>query len=302
MFIKRVNMSSFETVKSCPVCAGTAFSPFLYCKDYLVSNQTFNIQACNTCGFRLTNPRPDASSIGGYYQSDEYISHNDSGGGLIGTVYKGVRSYTLRSKLALINSLTKKKGHLLDVGCGTGSFLETCQKDNWQITGMEPDAGARSVAMAKLNTTLASSLAEVPLKKYDVITLWHVLEHIAELEETVNRFHQLLSDSGSLLVAVPNSDSYDADAFGAYWAAFDVPRHLHHFTPETIKRLFEKHGFNLVAKKPMVFDSFYISMLSSRYQTGQTDYLKSVRTGLESNWRARKTGNWSSLIYIFRKA
>ncbi|QJD77951.1 class I SAM-dependent methyltransferase [Spirosoma rhododendri] len=295
-------MSSFETVQYCPVCSGTIFSSYVSCKDYLVSNQTFEIQSCDACGFRLTNPRPDAASIGQYYKSEEYISHNDSGGGLIGTVYKGVRSYTLRAKLALINSLVEKKGRLLDVGCGTGSFLETCQKDNWQIAGMEPDADARSVAKSKLNVALASSLAEVPQNQYNVITLWHVLEHIAELEKTVARFHQLLDDSGSLLIAVPNSDSYDAQTFGPYWAAFDVPRHLHHFTPETIKRLFEKHSFKLADKKPMVFDSFYISMLSSRYQTGQTDYLQSIRTGLQSNLRARKTGNWSSLIYIFKKA
>jgi 2-polyprenyl-3-methyl-5-hydroxy-6-metoxy-1,4-benzoquinol methylase len=198
--------------------------------------------------------------------------------------------------------LGNAKGQLLDVGCGTGSFLETCQKDGWQIAGMEPDADARSVATAKLNISLASTLADVPLSKYNIITLWHVLEHIAELDETIDRFHQLLSDSGSLLIAVPNSDSYDAHTFGAYWAAFDVPRHLHHFTPKTIRLLFEKHRFNLVAQKPMVFDSFYISMLSSRYQAGDTDYLKSIRTGLQSNWHARKTGNWSSLIYIFKKA
>jgi len=295
-------MASLETSSACPVCTGTSFSPFLSCTDYLVSNKIFTIQSCNRCGFRLTNPRPDAASIGQYYKSDAYISHNDSGGGVIGTIYKGVRSYTLRSKLALINSLVKRPGKLLDVGCGTGSFLETCQIAGWAITGMEPDDDARRVASEKLSTPLAERLADVPADQYDVITLWHVLEHVADLDSTIARFHQLLSDSGSLLIAVPNSDSYDATVFGPHWAAYDVPRHLHHFTPTTIKPLFEQRGFTLVDQKPMPFDAFYISMLSTRYQNGRTDYVKSFLTGLTSNRRAKRTGNWSSLIYIFQKA
>lgn len=295
-------MASLETIVACPVCAGTSFSPFLSCKDYLVSDKTFAIQSCDQCGFRMTNPRPDAASIGQYYKSDAYISHNDSGGGIIDTVYKGVRSYTLRSKLALINSLAKRPGNLLDVGCGTGSFLETCQAAGWTISGMEPDDDARRIASEKLKTPIAERLTDVSANKYDVITLWHVLEHIADLESTITRFHQLLSDSGSLLIAVPNSDSYDAKVFGQYWAAYDVPRHLHHFTPTTIKPLFAKNGFTLMAQKPMPFDAFYISMLSTRYQIGRTDYVKSFLTGLASNRQARRTGDWSSLIYIFQKA
>lgn len=295
-------MFSLETISACPVCNGTSFSPFLSCQDYLISHKTFAIQACDQCGFRMTNPRPDAASIGQYYKSDAYISHNDSGGGVIDTIYKRVRSYTLRSKLALINSLVKKPGRLLDMGCGTGSFLETCQAADWTVTGMEPDDDARRIASEKLNIPIAASLADVPTNPYDVITLWHVLEHIADLRSTVNQFHNLLSDTGSVLIAVPNSDSYDAKVFGAHWAAYDVPRHLHHFTPSTIKPLFEQEGFKLVTQKPMPFDAFYISMLSTRYQTGKTDYIKSIKTGLQSNLQARKTGNWSSLIYIFQKA
>lgn len=295
-------MASLETISACPVCAGTSFSPFLSCKDYLISDKTFAIQSCNQCGFRMTNPRPDASSIGEYYKSDAYISHNDNGGGLIDTVYKGVRSYTLRSKLALINSLAKQPGKLLDVGCGTGSFLETCQVAGWTISGMEPDNDARRIASEKLKTPIAERLTDIPDNKYDVITLWHVLEHVADLESTITRFYQLLNDSGSLLIAVPNSDSHDAKTFGQYWAAYDVPRHLHHFTPTTIKPLFEQRGFTLVTQKPMPFDAFYISILSTRYQTGRTDYVKSFLTGLASNRQAKRTGNWSSLIYIFQKA
>lgn len=285
------------------MCGNNQFKPFLTCKDYLVSGQTFNIQSCTSCNFRFTNPRPDASSIGSYYQSEDYVSHNDESHGLINTVYRLVRNYTLRSKLSLINKLNGKAGRLLDVGCGTGAFLETCQQGGWTVQGMEPDENARAVAQKKLSTELKPSLNElIGAEPYDIITLWHVLEHITDLNKTIPQLRELLNYSGTLLIAVPNSDSYDAAYFQEYWAAYDVPRHVHHFTPSTIQLLFKKHGFSLVNTKPMVFDAFYIAMLSSRYQTGKTDYLKSFRVGVKSNTEAKRTGNSSSLIYQFQKA
>lgn len=291
-----------ETVNQCPVCGNGAFSLYLTCEDYLVSNQKFTIQQCKKCGFRLTNPRPDERSIGAYYKSDQYVSHNDKSGGLVNTAYRLVRDYTLRSKLSLINKLNGKPGRILDVGCGTGAFLEICRNGGWQVTGMEPDPDARAVAVEKLKAEIKPSLKLIDgIQPFDIISLWHVLEHIHDLTESIQLLHQLLIDKGTLLIAVPNSDSYDAHYFREYWAAYDVPRHLYHFTPSTIEPLFNKHGFTLVDKKPMVFDAFYIAMLSSRYQTGKTDYIKSVQTGLASNAEARRTGNSSSLIYLFNK-
>jgi 2-polyprenyl-3-methyl-5-hydroxy-6-metoxy-1,4-benzoquinol methylase len=292
-----------ETVTQCPVCGNSTFSPFLVCEDYLVSNQKFKIQQCQQCNFRLTNPRPDNNSIGAYYKSDQYVSHNDKGGGLINTAYRLVRNYTLRSKLTLINKLTGKPGKILDVGCGTGAFLESCREGGWLVTGMEPDPDARAIAREKLKADIKPDLkALAGTEPFDIISLWHVLEHIPNLDESINQLRQLLAEQGTLLIAVPNSDSYDAQLFREYWAAYDVPRHLHHFTPSTIELLFNKHGFKLVKQLPMVFDAFYIAMLSTRYQTGGTDYLKSIQVGLSSNARARKTGNSSSLIYLFKKA
>ncbi|MCK8491998.1 class I SAM-dependent methyltransferase [Spirosoma sp. RP8] len=292
-----------ETVSACPVCGNQLFIPFLVCKDYLVSNQNFTIEQCKECGFRLTNPRPDAASIGSYYKSDQYISHNDESSGLVSTAYRLVRNYTLQSKLKLINELSGGQGRLLDVGCGTGAFLDTCKQGGWQVAGMEPDPDARAIAEKKLATTIQPNLGALEgTQPFDSISLWHVLEHIPDLNETIPQLDRLLTQSGTLLIAVPNSNSYDANYFKEYWAAYDVPRHLHHFTPSTIKQLFQKHGLRLVGQRPMVFDAFYIAMLSTRYIAGKTDYLKSVQVGLKSNAQAKQTGNSSSLIYLFKKA
>ncbi|MFD2573956.1 class I SAM-dependent methyltransferase [Spirosoma soli] len=291
-----------ETVIQCPVCGKDLFRPYMTCKDYLVSSQEFTIQQCESCSFRFTNPRPDPSSIGSYYKSDQYISHNDSGSGLINVAYRAVRNYTLRSKLNLINRLNGNAGSLLDVGCGTGAFLQICKSGGWQVMGMEPDDDARRISADKLQIVIKQRLSDFSdTNKFDVITLWHVLEHIADLNEAVSKLHELLDSRGTLLIAVPNSDSYDAQFFKQYWAAYDVPRHLHHFTPSTIQQLFQKHNLKLIDKRPMVFDAFYIAMLSTQYISGETDYLKSVRVGLTSNNYAKQTGHYSSLIYIFKQ-
>lgn len=295
-------MSDLETVDECPVCSNSQFKPFVVCKDYLVSKQDFAIQECIECGFRITNPRPDKKSIGNYYQSQEYTSHNDNSTGLINSVYRLVRGYTLKSKLNLINELNAGAGRILDVGCGTGAFLETCKSAGWAITGMEPDENARSVAQQKLSAAIQPDLIKLTKESpFDIITLWHVLEHITDLNETIEKLSHMLATKGSILIAVPNSASFDAQYFNEYWAAYDVPRHVHHFVPSSIETLFEKHGLKLVAKKPMKFDAFYIAMLSTRYKTGKTDYLESIRVGLRSNNDAKRTGNWSSVIYVLKK-
>ncbi|GAB3501411.1 hypothetical protein GCM10027341_28210 [Spirosoma knui] len=169
--------------------------------------------------------------------------------------------------------------------------------------GMEPDSDAREKAIDKLQIPVQASLEDIgDTQSYDIISLWHVLEHIADLEKAIVKLHSLLSKNGTLLIAVPNSASYDAMHFQQYWAAYDVPRHLYHFTPSTIQPLFNKYGFKLVDKKPMLFDAFYIAMLSTQYQTGKTDYVKSVQVGVQSNLKAGRSGQYSSITYLFRKA
>jgi 2-polyprenyl-3-methyl-5-hydroxy-6-metoxy-1,4-benzoquinol methylase len=291
-----------EEVKECPICKSTRQSLFLECEDYTVSHEVFQIKQCGQCGFKFTSPRPAPDELGRYYKSEEYVSHSDTKKGLINKLYHGVRSHTLIKKLQLVLKYSSK-GKILDFGCGTGAFLDICKRDGWEVYGIEPDDGARKLAIERSGIkTFAdrdSFAASNPGLKFDAITLWHVLEHIPDLEEWFSFIDLHLKPSGKIFIAVPNCSSHDAKKFGKYWAAYDVPRHLWHFTPKDIETLFGKHGYGLLETLPMVFDSYYVSMLSNKYMTGSTKPLFSFLTGLASNIKANATGkSFSSQIYV----
>ena len=291
--------NQLETLSACPICKHTELTSFLTCKDYTVSQEDFSIVACKNCGFRFTNPRPREEAIGRYYQSENYISHSNTKKGLVDKVYHLVRNYTLKSKLNLLNSLGTKSKKLLDIGCGTGMFIKVCQDNGWQVTGVEPDEGVRQLATDQTKTEIESTIWELDQSaKYDVITMWHVLEHVHQLEKYTLWLSQHLNPNGKLVIAVPNLESLDAQTYKEKWAAYDVPRHLYHFRQQDIKHLFELRDFKIEQTLPMYFDSFYVSMLSTKYKEGKTNYLEAVMSGLKSNWKAVKTKEYSSLIYI----
>ncbi|MES2519513.1 MAG: class I SAM-dependent methyltransferase [Bacteroidota bacterium] len=292
-----------EQLNNCPVCQESTFNDFLQVQDYTVSQKKFEIVSCSNCGFKFTNPRPDQNEIGEYYKAESYISHTNTSKGLISKIYHTVRTFTLKSKLNLINSLYPQKGKLLDVGCGTGMFLNVCREDGWKVNGIEPDTGARQIAeeinKATIKTEILSSFKN---EQFDIITMWHVLEHVHLLDDTIDWLSERLSKEGSLIIAVPNHESKDAAIYGKQWAAYDVPRHLYHFSQKSINQLFEQKGFLLEKTLPMKFDSFYVSMLSTKYQSGKINYLKAFIDGLKSNLSAgSNNGNYSSLIYVFKK-
>ena len=293
-----------ETLSSCPVCNNKSFIHFLTCKDYTTSQENFDIISCDSCSLKFTNPRPAAAEIGPYYKSDEYISHTNSKKGLINQLYQIVRSFTLKQKVNLINSYANNKS-ILDYGCGTGEFLNACKNDGYTVEGFEPDSDARKLAINNYGITVycGDELNIVSNSSKNVITLWHVLEHVHDLEGLLNNLSRILQRDGTLFIAVPNHTSYDAKLYGEYWAAYDVPIHLYHFSPETIKKLLEKFGFSLKQTLPMNFDSFYVSMLSEKYKTGATNLPKAFFNGLISNLKASgDKQNYSSQIYIFQKA
>lgn len=292
-----------KTISQCIVCGSDQFSPFLTCKDYTVSQENFNIVSCNSCGFKFTNPRPDDAILGDYYKAEEYISHTNTKKGLVNKLYHLVRSRTLKKKLDLVKSYVPR-GTILDYGCGTGMFLETCKNAGWETFGMEPDDEARKIA-SKSNLNLFSDKGRINTyitdKQFDVITLWHVLEHVTDMEETLSFFKRRLTKKGILIIAVPNHVSFDARHYKEHWAAFDVPRHLHHFEKKTIKKLVEGSGFQLRETLPMKFDSYYVSLLSEKYKLGKTNMLKAFLIGLRSNLSASHE-TYSSSIYVFSHA
>jgi 2-polyprenyl-3-methyl-5-hydroxy-6-metoxy-1,4-benzoquinol methylase len=293
-----------ENLTACPICDNRSFRPFLVCTDYTVSKKEFNIVCCDACGFKFTNPRPLESDLGAYYQSEDYISHSNTRKGLISKLYQSVRNYTLRKKLALVNKLNKGKGVILDIGCGTGEFLHTCSQAGWNTIGIEPDPGARKFGSEgyKLDIRDEGSLNSFQEGAYDIITMWHVLEHVPHLNERITQVKRLLKPKGHIIIAVPNCSSKDAAKYGRYWAAWDVPRHLYHFTPNDIRRLIEKHGMKVEQVLPMRFDSYYVSMLSEKYKTGKVRLASAFFSGFSSNAAASSAGEtWSSQIYIISK-
>jgi 2-polyprenyl-3-methyl-5-hydroxy-6-metoxy-1,4-benzoquinol methylase len=289
-------------LKNCPVCTGTELGHYLTVKDHSISGESFNISTCKSCGFRFTNPIPTEETIGKYYQSEDYISHSDTNKGIINKLYHLVRKQSLKSKLNLINKAVPNKGTILDIGCGTGYFLQSCKENGWKIEGMEPDPNARLLAEKNTGQSIYTDLFSVKEeKKYDVITLWHVLEHVHKLNKSIQHIHKLLKPNGVLVIAVPNHLSYDSVIYETFWAAYDVPRHLYHFTQMDMNKLLIKHNFTQTDLKPMVFDSFYVSMLSDKYKYGKTNYFRAFLNGFQSNTKAASQKNYSSLIYVFKK-
>lgn len=296
---------TLETLKSCPSCGNDSFTNSLTCIDYTYSKDSFLIVECTTCKLHFTNPRPTEFVIGKYYDSPEYVSHTDTNSGLLFTLYGIVKNYTLKQKRKLLESLTTDKS-VLDYGAGSGDFSAELASNDWSVTSYEPDPNARKRILEKHSgIQLANELKSVEKESKSIITLWHVLEHVHELTETVNQFHRILKTNGTLLIAVPNHTSYDAKFYGSEWAAYDVPRHLYHFNPETLEKLMIANGFRLEQIKPMWFDSFYVSLLSEK-NSGTSSLIGWPRAfiiGLISNLKAlSSTEKCSSVIYILKKA
>ena len=293
-----------EQINSCPVCGTTKFSIYLECTDYTVSQKTFKIDQCDACDFLFTNPRPNKNEIGPYYQSSAYISHTNAKKGLFNKAYQIIRNYAIGQKIKLITGLLKRKSDikLLDIGCGTGEFLAGCIKKGWNGVGVEPSESARVQGIENYNLSVFDEkFLKTTKDRFDVITLWHVLEHVHDLNERLDQIKALLSSKGIVIIAVPNNDSADCNEYGGSWAAWDVPRHLYHFTPKTIKELMVKHGLRHAYSAPMVFDSYYVSLLSTHYKYGKKNYLKAIKSGMLSNQSTK--GNpekYSSVIYCFK--
>lgn len=271
-------------------------------KDHSVSGEEFQLIQNPEYGFLETIPQPSSDALPGYYQSEDYISHTDAQRNLFEKVYHSVRKISLKSKLNLINSFSLEEKNLLDIGCGTGGFLQTAQQNDWNVSGIEPNQDARKIANTKTNDSVfdTSELSTFKNNSFDVITLWHVLEHLPDLENQISIFKRLLKSNGRLIIAVPNYKSYDAKYYKQFWAAYDVPRHLWHFNQSSISKLVSKKAFEVIKVKPMWFDAFYVSLLSEKYKSGKMNTVRGFWIGLLSNIKALSSKEASSLIYTIK--
>ncbi|MDX1761986.1 MAG: class I SAM-dependent methyltransferase [Christiangramia sp.] len=276
--------------------ASISSQPKMICKDHLVSGEKFNILEYEK-GILKTEPVPE--DLSKYYESEEYISHTDSTRNLQDRVYQIVKSYMLSKKAKWIRR-NIKHGNILDFGAGTGEFLNKMKSYYWNVEGVEPNKLARELGVLK-GLNLKADLSKISDKEFDVISLWHVLEHLPDFENKIQEFQNLLNDNGILVIAVPNYNSYDAKFYKENWAAWDVPRHLWHFSRNGIKEKFLELGFELFDEKPLKFDSYYVSLLSEKNKKGISNPIKAFYRGYISNLKARRSGEYSSMVYFFRK-
>jgi 2-polyprenyl-3-methyl-5-hydroxy-6-metoxy-1,4-benzoquinol methylase len=272
---------------------------FLKVKDYSVSQETFDLYYDETLDMLITHPQPSLENLGKYYESEDYISHTDNKRSLFEKLYHFIKSIALKNKLNLINSQQSNKGRLLDIGAGTGDFLLVAKNDGWQTIGVEPSDRAKAIAKSK-GISFVEQTSELESNSFDVISMWHVLEHVPDLDQQIKELKRLLKPTGTLIVAVPNFKSFDAQHYGKFWAAFDVPIHFWHFSKTAIKLLFEKEEIQLEKVLPMKFDSFYVSLLSEKYKSGKMNFVKAFFTGLKSNWKAKTNFEYSSHIYVLK--
>ncbi|GAA3751341.1 class I SAM-dependent methyltransferase [Flavobacterium ginsengisoli] len=272
---------------------------FLTVKDHSVSKEIFDLYYDEELDMLITSPQPELQNLGKYYESEDYISHTDNKRSLFEKAYHFVKNIALKNKLNLINSQQSKKGKLLDIGAGTGDFLLTAKNDGWETIGVEPSDRAKNIAKEK-GISFVEETSTLESNSLDVITMWHVLEHVPDLELQIQELKRLLKPTGTLIVAVPNYKSFDANHYQTFWAAYDVPIHFWHFSKKSIQVLFERVDMKLEKILPMKFDSFYVSLLSEKYKTGKMNYIKAFFVGLKSNLKAKNTKEYSSHIYVLK--
>ena len=272
---------------------------FITVKDFSVSGESFSLLLNEEYQILKTHPQPTLDKLGSYYEFEDYISHTDGKRTLFEKMYHFIKRKAIRDKVKLINSYQPVKGRILDIGAGTGDFLLECKNQNWDILGIEPNDKAKGIAVGK-GIKFGDTIEKLESNSFDVITMWHVLEHVPDVEHQVAELKRLLKPSGTIIIAVPNFKSYDANYYKEFWAAYDVPRHLWHFSKTAIEKLFDKQNMNLEDIKPMWFDSFYVSLLSEKYKSRKMNFISGFFIGLISNVSGLFKKEFSSHIYVLK--
>ena len=293
-------MKKLRHIEKCPVCSSKELSAYITTKDYFFTQEEFTLSKCDNCNFVFTNPIPEEQEK--YYETTNYLSHNTSDNGAIGKLYNKLRNINIKRKYKLVSSYIAT-GSILDIGCGTGELLNFFKENNWSVTGVEPNDTARAFTKSnyKIEINEEDKLDQFEANSFDVITMWHVLEHVPDLNKRIKQISNLLKKDGTIFIALPNLDSPDSKKYKKYWSALDVPRHLYHFTQNSFTELISKHNMKLIHAEPMKFDAYYVSMLSEKYLQNSMYLPSAFITGLISNLKARKKNNYSSMIYVVKK-
>ena len=291
------------TNNKCPWCGSDKAQINLWLKDEFLTKEDFHICECLSCGLLYTMPRPEKEKIGAYYKSEEYYSHQENKKGFIPRLYESIKRINLKNKYRLATE-GLKVGKMLDIGCGVGDYIHFAEKHGWECTGVEPSEDAKAIAQKRMKGNIINSqeLENIPEETFDVITMWHVLEHIDDLRWQIAQLQRLVKTNGRIVIAVPNYKSYDGQYYKECWAAYDVPRHLNHFDRTTLTKIFKAQGLKLEKTEKLVWDAYYISYLSEQYKHHAFPLIKGAYRGLVSNCKARRSGEWSSLVYIFEKS
>jgi 2-polyprenyl-3-methyl-5-hydroxy-6-metoxy-1,4-benzoquinol methylase len=286
----------------CPWCGSEKAQINLWLKDEFLSKEDFHICECLNCGLSYTMPRPNKEKIGEYYKSEEYYSHQENKKGFIPRLYESVKKVNLKHKYNLATQ-GLNVGKMLDIGCGVGDFLHTAEEHGWTCTGVEPSEDAKAIAKTKTKANIINSedMEKIPDATFDLITMWHVLEHVDDLKWQIEQLHRLTKTKGRIVIAVPNYKSYDAQYYKELWAAYDVPRHLSHFNKNVLTKIFKSKNLELVRTDKLIWDAYYISYMSEQYKQHKFPLLKGAFRGCISNCKARHTKEWSSMVYIFEK-
>lgn len=293
-----------EKLNSCLVCGHTTLNKELTCKDFVASGESFDLYRCAHCTFLFTNPRPDFNQIGPYYQSDRYVSHagDKKDFSFMYKVYDWVRDYSIKQKISHIKTY-KPSGKLMDLGCGLGYFLHGVVNDGaFQALGVDVSQEAVEYVKNKFGHHVQneSDLDNLEPESFDVITQWHVLEHVHLLNERMEQLKKLLKKDGYLFIAVPNSNSWDAKHYKEFWDGYDVPRHLYHFNQKSFTELMQRHGFKVVETRSMPFDAPYISMRSEVHQGNKFEFIRGAISGLRSTISAQRNNDHSSLLFVVK--
>lgn len=288
--------------KTCPWCGSEDSHIHLWIRDEFLSHEEFQIHECPKCGLLFTEPRPSKEKIGEYYKSEEYYSHQENKHGFIPKIYEKVKSVNLKKKYR-ISTKGMKTGKVLDIGCGVGDFLHTMEQKGWECTGVEPSKDAKNIARKRIKGKLFAPEEVIKMQEasFDLITMWHVLEHVDDLKWELEQLTRLIKPDGRIVIAVPNYKSYDAQFYKELWAAYDVPRHLNHFNQKTLANIFKTKGLNLVQTDKLIWDAYYISYMSEQYKHHSLPLLRGVFRGWISNCKARKSWEWSSMVYVFER-